>query len=77
MREKRAPFKAWDLQKACALTVGQLKNEVDLPNSAMAVQVQLSGVYFQAATGYAPVLNVRSVGLRTASAESPFEFLEA
>ena len=77
LREKSASFKAWDLEKGCALTVGQLKNEVDWPNSAMAIQVQLSGVYFQAATGYGPVLNVRSVGLRTASAECPFEFLEA
>ena len=32
-------------------------------------------VYFQA-SGYGPVLNLKSVGLRTASAECPFEFLE-
>ena len=43
----------------------------------MAVVVQLSGVYFQEATGYGPVLNVKQVGLRTASAECPFEFIEA
>ena len=41
----------------------------------MAVVAQLSGVYFQAC-GYGPVLNMKSVGLRTASAECPFAFLE-
>ena len=77
LREKSASFKAWDLEKQVQLTVDQLKNEVDWPGSAMAVVVQLSGVYFQAATGYGPVLNVKQVGLRTASAECPFEFIEA
>ena len=47
LREKSASFKAWDLEKACALSVGQLKTEVDWPNSAMAVQVQLSGYTFR------------------------------
>ncbi len=77
LRERSASFKAWDLEKATQLTVDQLKTEVDWPNSAMAVVVQLSGVYFQAATGYGPVLSVKQVGLRTASAECPFDFLEA
>jgi hypothetical protein len=76
LREKSASFKAWDLEKQVQLTVDQLKNEVDWPGSAMAVVVQLSGVYFQAATGYGPVLNAKQVGLRTASAECPFEFLQ-
>jgi hypothetical protein len=77
LREKTASFKAWDLEKQVQLTVPQLKHEVDWANSAMAIQVQLSGVYFQAATGYGPVLSVKSVGLRTASAECPFEFVQA
>ena len=58
LREKTASFKAWDLEKQAQLTVPQLKHEVDWPNSAMAIQAQLSGVYFQAATGYGPVLSV-------------------
>ena len=77
LRERSASFKAWDLEKQTQLTVDQLKTEVDWPNSAMAVVVQLSGVYFQAATGYGPVLSVKQVGLRTASAECPFDFLDA
>ena len=52
-----------------------LKSEVDWPNSCMAIVAQLSGVCFQA-SGYGPVLNLKSVGFRTASAECPFEFLE-
>ena len=75
MREKSASFKAWDLEKQTQLTVDQLKQEVDWPNSEMAVCVQLSGVYFQAATGYGPVLSVKQVGRRTASAECPFEWM--
>ena len=75
LREKSASFKAWDLEKQAQLSVDQLKSEVDWPNSAMAVVVQLSGVYFQAATGYGPVLSVKQVGLRTASAECPFEWM--
>ena len=75
LREKSASFKAWDLAKQAQLTVDQLKNDVDWANSAMAVVAQLSGVYFQA-TGYGPVLNVKQLGVRTASAECPFEFLE-
>ena len=76
-RAKSASFRAWDLEKQVQLSVDQLKNEVDWPNSEMAIQVQLSGVYLQAATGYGPVLSVKSVGLRTASAECPFEYIEA
>ena len=76
LRERSASFKAWDLEKKTQLAVDQLKNEVDWPNSCMAVAVQLSGIYFQA-SGYGPVLNVKSIGLRAASAECPFEFLEA
>ena len=57
------------------MTVDELKSQ-DWPNTAIAAQVQLSGIYFQAAMGYGPVLNVKSLGLRTASAECPFEFLE-
>ena len=53
----------------------QLKNEVDWPNSEMAIQVQLSGMYVQA-TGFGPVISVKSIGLRTASAECPFEYLD-
>ena len=75
LREKSASFTAWDLEKQTQLTVDQLKQEVDWPNSEMAVVVQLSGVYFQAATGYGPVLSVKQVGLRTASAECPFEWM--
>ena len=76
LRAKSASFRAWDLEKQVQLSVDQLKNEVDWPNSEMAIQIQLSGVYFQAATGYGPVLSVKSVGLRTASAECPFEYIE-
>ena len=75
LREKTASFKAWDLERRDQLTVDQLKGEVDWPNSCMAIVAQLSGVYFQA-SGYGPVLNLKSAGLRTASAECPFEFLE-
>ena len=75
LREKSASCKAWDLEKGAQMTVDELKNQ-DWPNTAIAAQVQLSGVYFQAATGYGPVLNVKTLGLRTASAECPFEFLE-
>ena len=75
LRDKSASFKAWDLERREQLSVDQLKAEVDWPNSCMAVVAQLSGVYFQA-SGYGPVLNLKSVGLRTASAECPFEFLE-
>ena len=75
LREKSASCKAWDLEKQAQMTVDELKNQ-DWPNTAIAVQVQLSGIYFQAATGYGPVLNVKTLGLRTASAECPFEFLE-
>ena len=75
LREKSASCKAWDLEKQAQMTVDELKNQ-DWPNTAIAVQVQLSGIYFQAATGYGPVLNVKTLGLRTASAECPFEFLD-
>ena len=75
LREKSASCKAWDLEKGTQMTVDELKNQ-DWPNTAIAAQVQLSGVYFQAATGYGPVLNVKTLGLRTASAECPFEFLD-
>ena len=75
LREKSASFKAWDLEKREPLKVDQLKSDVDWPNSACAVQAQLSGIYFQA-SGYGPVLNIKSVGLRAASAECPFSFLE-
>ncbi len=64
MREKSASFKAWDLK------------EVDWSNSALAVVAQFSGNYVQA-SGYGAVLNLKSVGLKAASAECPFEFLEA
>ena len=74
-REKGTSFKAWDLEARRQITVDALKSEVDWPNSCMAIVAQLSGVYFQA-SGYGPVLNLKSVGLRTASAECPFEFLE-
>ena len=40
----------------------------------MAVVAQLSGVYFQA-SGYGAVLNLKSIGLRAASAECPFAFV--
>ena len=75
LREKSASFKAWDLEKQVQLTVDQLKNEVDWPNSEMAIQVQLSGMHVQS-TGFGPVISVKSMGLRTASTESPFEYLE-
>ena len=75
LREKSASFKAWDLEKQVQLTVDQLKNEVDWPNSEMAIQVQLSGMDVQS-TGFGPVISVKSMGLRTASAECPFEYLE-
>ena len=74
LRDKGASFKAWDLERREQLTVDQLKSEVDWPNSCMAIVAQLSGVYFQA-SGYGPVLNLKSVGLRTASAECPFEWM--
>ena len=76
IREKTASFKAWNLETGCRLTVDQLKSEVDWPNSAISCIAQLSGVYFQA-SGYGPVLNVESLGLRTASVDCPFAFLEA
>ena len=53
----------------------ELKN-LDWVNSRMAMTVQLSGVYFQA-SGFGAVLNVKSIGLRAASAECPFEFVDA
>mgnify|MGYP003316692775 CR=1 FL=1 len=74
MREKSASFKAWDLERRTALTVNDLKS-LDWPNSRMAVQAQLSGVYFQA-SGFGPVINLKSVGLRTATTECPFEFMD-
>ena len=76
LRERSASCKAWDLEKGAQMSVDELK-QLDWPNTAIAAQVALSGVYFQAATGYGPVLNVKSLGLRTASTECPFEFLEA
>ena len=54
----------------------QLKDEVSWPDSAIAATATLSGVYFQA-SGYGAVLNLKSVGLKAASAECPFAFLEA
>ena len=39
----------------------------------MAMTVQFSGVYFRA-SGYGAVLNIKSLGLRTASAECPLAF---
>ena len=75
LREKSASFKAWDLEAKTPLTVDDLK-QLDWPNSRMAIVVQLSGVYFQA-SGFGAVIQLKSVGLRTASAECPFEFLEA
>ena len=56
------------------LDVDDLKT-LDWPNSRMAIQAQLSGVYFQA-SGYGPVLNLKSVGMCTATAECPFDFME-
>ena len=77
-REKSASFKAWDLESKHAvgavLSVDELKN-LDWVNSRMAMTVQLSGVYFQA-SGYGAVLNIKSVGLRAASAECPFALVD-
>ena len=72
-REKGASFKAWDLEKRQALTIDELKN-LDWPNCRLAIVAQLSGVYFQA-SGYGAVVNIKSIGLRAASAECPFAFL--
>ena len=77
-REKSASFKAWDLESKQALgavlSVDDLKN-LDWPNSRMAIFAQLSGVYFQA-SGFGAVLNVKSIGLRAASAECPFALVD-
>ena len=77
-REKSASFKAWDLESKSAvgrvLSVAELKN-LDWVNSRMAMTVQLSGVYFQA-SGFGAVLNIKSIGLRAASVECPFDFVD-
>jgi len=73
-REKGASFKAWDLEKRQALTIDELKN-LDWPNCRLAIVAQLSGVYFQA-SGYGAVVNIKSIGLRAASAECPFAFID-
>ena len=57
------------------LSVDDLKN-LDWPNSRMAIFAQLSGVYFQA-TGFGPVCNLQTVGVRAGSSECPFEFIDA
>ena len=74
LREKSASFKAWDLERHETLDVGALK-QLDGPNCRMAVVVQLSGLYFQA-SGSGAVINLKQVGLRTASAECPYEWTE-
>ena len=74
LREKSASFKAWDLERKTTLGVDDLK-QLDWPNSRMAICAQLSGVYFQA-SGFGAVIQLKSVGLRTASAVCPFEFVE-
>ena len=76
MHLETCSFKAWDLERQVQLTVDQLKQEVDWPNSTIAATANLSGVYFQA-SGYGAVLNLKSVGLKAASTECPFEFIEA
>ena len=74
-RDKSTSFRAWDLEEKKPIHVDELKT-LDWANSRMACVVQLSGVYFQA-SGFGAVLNIKSMGLRAASAECPFAFVDA
>ena len=73
-RQKSASFRAFDLEAKKQLTVDELKS-LDWPNSEMAVVARLSGVYFQP-SGFGAVMSLQTVGLKTASAECPFDFIE-
>ena len=73
-REKSASFRAFDLEAKKQLTINELKN-IDWPNSELAIVVKLSGVYFQP-SGYGAVISLQTVGMKTASAECPFDFIE-
>ena len=75
IREKSCSFKVWDLEKQTQLSVADIK-QVTWPESRMAIVAQLSGVYFQAG-GCGAVMNIKSIGLTTCSAECPFEFLDS
>ena len=72
-RAKSTSFRAFDLEAKKQLTVDELK-ALDWPNSEMAIVAQLS-VYVQA-SGFGAVMSLQTVGLKTASAECPFAFLE-
>ena len=74
-RDKSTSFRAWDLEEKKPLLVDELKT-LDWANSRIACVVQLSGVYFQA-SGFGAVLNIKSMGLRAASAECPFAFVDS
>ena len=73
-RQKSASFRAFDLEAKKQLTIDELKS-LDWPNSQMAVVAKLSGVYFQP-SGFGAVMSLQTVGLTTASAECPFDFIE-
>ena len=73
-REKSASFRAFDLEAKKQLTINELKN-IDWPNSELAIVVKLSGVYFQP-SGYGAVISLQTVGMKTASADCPFDFIE-
>ncbi len=73
LRQKTASFRASDLEAKKQLSVDELKS-LDWPNSEMAVVAKLGGVYFQA-SGFGAVMSLQTVGLKTASAECPFEFI--
>ena len=74
LREKSASFRAFDLEAKKQLSVDELK-QLDWVNSEMAIVARLSGVYFQP-TGFGAVISLQTVGLKTASAECPFDFIE-
>ena len=73
-RQKTASFRAFDLEAKKQLTIDELKT-LDWPNSEMAIVAKLGGVYFQP-SGFGAVMSLQSVGLKTQSAECPFEFID-
>ena len=73
-RQKSASFRAFDLEAKKQLTIEELKT-LSWPDSEMAIVAKLGGVYFQP-SGFGAVMSLQTVGLKTASAECPFDFIE-
>ena len=73
-REKSASFRAFDLEARKTLTVNELKS-LDWTSAELAIVARLSGVYFQA-SGFGPIMNLQTVGIRASSSECPFDFIE-